>query len=118
MFSLSTVTIGSSNVKALAAFYGKVLDQKTEYENDGWHVWKVGVTYLVIGEHSEVKGKSKEPPRIMFNLDTKDVKGEFKRIKELGAEVIAEPYEQGGGWIATFADPDGNYFQLVTSWEE
>jgi len=22
-----------------------------------------------------------------------------------------------GGWIATFADPDGNYFQLMSPWE-
>jgi predicted enzyme related to lactoylglutathione lyase len=26
--------------------------------------------------------------------------------------------ENTGGWIATFADPDGNYFQLMTPWEE
>jgi len=38
----------------------------------------------------------------------------------LGAEVIAEPYQMGAdddqfqGSIATFADPDGNYFQLMT----
>ena len=37
----------------------------------------------------------------MFNLETKDVKEEFERIKKLG----------------TFADPDNNYFQLVTPWE-
>jgi predicted enzyme related to lactoylglutathione lyase len=28
--------------------------------------------------------------------------------------VIKEPYEMEGGWIATLADPDGNYFQLVS----
>jgi predicted enzyme related to lactoylglutathione lyase len=28
--------------------------------------------------------------------------------------VIAEPYAIGEGWIATLADPDGNYFQLMT----
>ena len=39
---------------------------------------------------------------------------EFERIKAAGATVIREPYEMGGGWIATLADPDGNYFQLVT----
>ena len=56
-----------------------------------------------------------------MNFETKDVKEEFDRIKELGAHVIAEPYKMGEdseGWIATFADPDGNYFQLMTPWEE
>jgi predicted enzyme related to lactoylglutathione lyase len=34
--------------------------------------------------------------------------------------VVAEPYhpmEDQKGTIATFADPDNNYFQLMTPWE-
>jgi len=48
------------------------------------------------------------------------VQGEFKRIKDLGATVIQEPYQPGGGeqaqefWMATFADADGNYFQIAS----
>jgi predicted enzyme related to lactoylglutathione lyase len=45
-----------------------------------------------------------------------------KRLSEfygLGTRVVAEPYRMGEGdmWIATFADPDGNYFQLMSPWE-
>ena len=74
---------------------------------------------LAIGPHSEVKGKNPQPERIMLNFATADVNGEFERIKALGAEVVAEPYEAGGGGMVmcTFADPDGNYFQLTTPWE-
>jgi predicted enzyme related to lactoylglutathione lyase len=50
----------------------------------------------------------------MFNFETAQVKEEFERIKALGAAVIREPYQIGEGWIATLADPDGNFFQLVT----
>ena len=56
----------------------------------------------------------------MLNFSTPDVNGEFERIKALGAEVVAEPYAPGGGpgmQMCTFADPDGNYFQLATPWE-
>ncbi len=63
-------------------------------------------------------GKAKDPGRIMFNFETKEVKDEFEKIKTAGATVIKEPYEMGGGWIATLADPDGNYFQLMTPWDE
>jgi len=35
-----------------------------------------------------------------------------------GAETVKEPYEMGSLWIATFADPDGNYFQLMSPWKE
>jgi predicted enzyme related to lactoylglutathione lyase len=50
----------------------------------------------------------------MLNFETSQVKEEFERIKALGAEVIRAPYDMEGGWIATLADPDGNYFQLVS----
>jgi len=59
-------------------------------------------------------GKAKDPGRLMFNLETAQVKEEFERIKTSGVTDIRETYEMGGGWIATLADPDGNYFQLVT----
>ena len=61
-----------------------------------------------------MKGSAKDPGRVMFNFETPQVKEEFERIKTLGAKVVQEPYEMGGGWIATLADVDGNYFQLVT----
>ena len=48
---------------------------------------------------------NKRPRRIMINFETTQVKDEFERIQKLGAEVIREPYEMGGGWIATLADP-------------
>jgi len=54
----------------------------------------------------------------MINFETTDVKGEFDRLKALGATVQQEPYQPGpaGGemWLATLADPDGNYFQLAS----
>lgn len=59
-------------------------------------------------------GNAKDPGRVMFNLETAQVKEEFERMKALGAQVVREPYEIGDGWIATLADPDGNYFQLMT----
>lgn len=110
--------IGTPDSKRLAEFYEKVFDKKADMEEDGgWYGWMVGSTFFSIGIHSEVKEKAKEPQRIIFNFETEDVKGEFERIKDSGAEVIKEPYEISGAWIATLADPDGNYFQLMTPWE-
>ncbi len=48
---------------------------------------------------------------------TPDVQDEFDRMKAAGGIVVAEPYEfeqAPGSKIATFEDPDGNYFQLMT----
>lgn len=110
--------LGTSQVQKMAEFYEKVFDRKADMTEGDWHGWSVGNSYLSIGAHSEVKGQAKEPQRIMFNFETKEVKEEFERIKNIeGIKIIKEPYEMGDGWISTLADPDGNYFQLVTPWE-
>jgi predicted enzyme related to lactoylglutathione lyase len=99
--------IGTANPKALAEFYEKVFEKKPDPEMSGdvFFGWQVGSTFFNIGE------------RIILNLETDDVKEEFDRLKSLGAEVVKEPYEIEGMWIATFADPDGNYFQLMSPWK-
>ena len=111
--------VGTMQPKVLADFYKQVFNAPSDSDDEGWYGWLVGNTYFMIGEHSEMGGKTKDPGRIMINLETKDVKGEFERIKKIeGAEVVKEPYEMGGMWIATFADPDGNYFQLMPPWKQ
>lgn len=113
--------IGSENPKKLAEFYKKVFGKDADWAEGDWSGFSVGTSWLTIGSHDKVKGKSPSPERLMFNFETKDVKGEFERIKELDAEVVAEPYQPGEApemWIATFADPDGNYFQLMSPWKE
>lgn len=103
--------------RVMAEFYEKVFGKKPDMSEEGWAGWQMGGCFFGVGEHSEMSGKTKDPGRIMFNLETKEVKKEFDRIKEAGATVIKEPYEMQGAWIATLADPDGNYFQLMTPWE-
>lgn len=117
MLNLNSIMIGTKNPKALAEFYEKVFGKPAESEEANYYGWLVGATYLSVGEHSEVNGTSKEPQRIMLNFETTEVKEEFARIQSLGATVIREPYELQGMWIATFADPEGNYFQLMSPWK-
>ena len=117
MLNLNSVMIGSTQPKVVAEFYERVFARPADYADEGGYAWQAGNAYLTLGEHSEVKGKAKEPQRLLLNFETKEVKEEFERIKGLGAKVIKEPYEMEGVWIATFADPDGNYFQLMSPWE-
>ena len=119
MLNLNSIMIGTHDPNALADFYEQVFQKKADMEEGGWFGWSVGSSFFSIGEHSEVKDKAKEPQRVIYNFETKEVKEEFERIKNIkGAEVIKEPYEMQGMWIATIADPDGNYFQLATPWEQ
>ncbi len=108
--------IGTKQPKVLATFYEKVLGKPADMvdTDNGFWGWQAGTVYLSILDHSEMGGKTKDPGRLIFNFETVQVKEEFNRIKAIGATVVKEPYAMGQGWIATLADPDGNYFQLVT----
>ena len=118
MLNLNSMMIGTMQPKVMADFYEKVFGKKPDMAEDKWYGWSVGSSFFSIGEHSEMNGMAKEPGRIMFNLETKEVKEEFDRIKGIGTKVIKEPYQMDGSmWIATFADPDGNFFQLMSPWE-
>ena len=116
MLDLNSVMIGTTQLKTLATFYEMVIGRPADMADDehGFYGWRVGSCYLSVLEHSEMGGKAKDPGRVMINLETSQVKEEYERIKASGATVIREPYDMAGGWIATLADPDGNYFQLVS----
>lgn len=119
MLNLNSIMMGSMQPNVLAEFYEKVFEKKPDMEEGGYFGWSVGSCFLTVGEHDKAVGKSKDPVRVIFNLETSEVKEEFERIKQIeGAEIIQEPYEMGGAWIATLADPDGNYFQLMSPWEK
>ncbi len=115
MLNLTSIMIGTKQPLVLAAFYEKVLGKPADMvdRDNGFWGWQVGSAYISILEHSEMGGNTKDPGRMIINFETPQVKEEFERIKALGGTVIREPYDMGGGLIATLADPDGNYFQLL-----
>src|SRR5258708_1191304 len=109
--------IGSAQPQVLAEFYAKVFGSPADMTDGGYSMWQGSNCSLSVGEHSEVEGQGKEAGRIMVNVETKQVKEEFERLKSMSATVIKEPYELSGFWIATLADPDGNFIQLMNPWE-
>ncbi len=107
--------IGTKQPLVLAAFYEKVFGKPADMsdQENGFWGWQVGNAFMGVLTHSEMGGSSKDPGRVIINFETTQVKEEFERIKALGGKVIKEPYAMGDGFIATLADPDGNYFQLM-----
>jgi predicted enzyme related to lactoylglutathione lyase len=119
---LSEVMIGSENPNKLGEFYEKTFG-KAGWKDDNWFGFAVGGGSLMVGPHSEVEGMSEEPARIMISVESDDLKADFEKFSSLGATVIAEPYQPSetdnpNVWLATLSDPDGNYIQLSTPWEE
>ena len=112
----NSILIGSENPEGLVAYYNRLLGEPT-WNEGGYVGWLIGSGGVSVGPHSEVHGPNKEPGRIIWNIESEDVKGDFERFKAAGATVVREPYtfeEAPGTWIATFSDPDGNYFQLTS----
>jgi len=109
------VMIGSQDSHALAAFYTRVLGDPSAQEGD-WYWWEDDAQ-IMLGNHSDVHGKNATPQRVMLTFEVDDIVQSFEHLRDFGAEVIAEPYQpEGGGgiWLATVADPDGNYVQINT----
>lgn len=117
MLNLNSILLSSEDPKGLAEFYGKILQSKPEWTGGEFVGFPMESGILVIGPHDKVKGKNPNPERVICDFETENVQQEFERIKGFGAQVIAEPYHPGEAkemTLATFADPDGNYFQLAS----
>jgi predicted enzyme related to lactoylglutathione lyase len=114
--NFNSILIGSDNAERLAAYYTRLFGEPT-WNDGGYTGWLIGSGAVTVGPHSEVAGPNAHPGRLIWNIESPDVQGDFERLKAAGAIVIREPYGfEGapGSLIATFADPDDNYFQLTT----
>jgi predicted enzyme related to lactoylglutathione lyase len=113
--NFNSILIGSEDPARLAEFYTKLFGAPA-WDDNGYVGWMIGSGSVTVGPHDQVKGPNAAPGRLIWNIESTDVKGDFERFKAAGAKVIAEPYTFEGApdsWIATLADPDENYFQLA-----
>jgi predicted enzyme related to lactoylglutathione lyase len=112
----NSILIGSAEPQRLVDYYTKLFG--TPGMSDGGYTgWQLGSGFVTVGPHDEVIGKNAHPGRLIWNIETPDVKAEFDRMKAAGAIVVREPYSFEGypdSLIATLADPDDNYFQLTS----
>jgi predicted enzyme related to lactoylglutathione lyase len=114
--NFNSILIGSADPQRLTDYYTKLFGAPM-MDDGGYAGWTLGTGFVGVGPHSEVSGNNLSPGRLIWNIESDDVKGEFERMKAAGAIVVREPYEfEGapGSSIATLADPDGNYFQLMS----
>ena len=118
---LEAINLFSENAKRLSDFYKTKVGLKVGFEavmgendeEDYELILGKGPNLYVI-DHSKVKGKNKNPDRVIFNLEVDDINKETSRLKRAKVKQVQPTYHvEGYGWISTFADVDGNYFQLV-----
>jgi len=117
---MESILLSSEDGQKLADFYKETVGLKRtqvmemgENEEKGFEFELSGVN-LYIMDHSEVKGKSHDPSRVMFNLEVDDIEKETARLDKVGVKKVQDIYHiEGYGLIATYEDIDGNYFQFV-----
>jgi predicted enzyme related to lactoylglutathione lyase len=115
--NFNSILIGSEDPQRLVDYYTRLFGEPT-WNEGGYTGWMIGSGAMTVGPHDQVKGQNAHPGRIIWNIESPDVRGDFERFKAAGATVVREPYGFGEGddqgSIATFADPDDNYFQLMS----
>jgi predicted enzyme related to lactoylglutathione lyase len=114
--NFNSILIGSADPARLVEYYTKLFGEPG-FADGGYTGWQIGSGFVTVGPHDQVNGQNPQPGRLIWNIETPDVKGEFERMKAAGAIVVREPYSFEGypdSAIATLADPDDNYFQLTT----
>lgn len=106
---LTHLTFDCADAATLAEFWSAVLDQPVD---DGASpefatvTGKPGWMFIQVPEGKSAKN------RVHPDLSTGDLAAELTRLKELGATHLADHTEDGTSW-ATFADPEGNEFDVV-----
>ena len=108
------INVTSEQPDRLKSFYRDTvgLAPNPEVGEDG--AFKAGETAFIIDGHSDVKGATKEPQRMLLNFFVEDLAAEQKRLEGEGVKFIRTAgREDWGGVISTFLDPDGNYCQLI-----
>jgi predicted enzyme related to lactoylglutathione lyase len=114
--NLNSILIGSEDPQRLVDYYTRLFGEPA-WNEGGYVGWLIGSGAVTVGPHDEVHGRNAHPGRIIWNIESPDVRADFDRLKAAGAIVVREPYgfeDVADAAIATFADPDDNYFQLMS----
>jgi len=117
---LEGLNLFTENAKRLSTFYRDKVGLAVTFEGEMGEddeIYELALgkgPNLYIIDHSKVHGKNKNPEMIIFNIEVDDIKREVARLRRAKVRQIQPTYHvEGYGWLCTFADVDGNYFQLV-----
>jgi predicted enzyme related to lactoylglutathione lyase len=106
---IGSLLIGSSNVDAMKDWYRRAFGVS---ENE-MGAFAFGGVQLFVEAHTEVSGPTKEPARVIINLDVDDCRGIESHLDGMGVTWIRKVEQMPFGLIGTVADPDGNYIQII-----
>ena len=87
--NFNSILIGSEDPQRLVDYYTKLFGEPA-WSDGGYSGWLIGAGALTVGPHDQVKGTNSEPGRIIWNIETPDVKELYDRFTAAGATVVGE----------------------------
>jgi len=81
MLDFNSILVFSKDPKKLADFYSQVFQKVPDWTEGGYYGFMTGKGIIAFGPHDKVQGRNTTPERIMFNFETKNVKGECEPIR-------------------------------------
>lgn len=106
---IGSLLIGSSQVAAMKQWYENAFGVSAN-EMGAYDFGGVG---LFIEEHSQVSGPTKEPARLIINLNVDDCRALEAHLKSQNVSWEREVEQMPFGLIGTVTDPDGNFIQII-----
>ncbi|MCL5970078.1 MAG: VOC family protein [Patescibacteria group bacterium] len=121
ILSAEGIIVFSENAKKLSDFYEEKVGLEITFEakmtEDSQNLFAFEMeegSVLYIVDNKKVRGKNKDPNRIMISFEFDDIKEEVKRLKDNGVRLIQDIYSViDYGLVSIFEDLDGNHFQIV-----
>ena len=103
-----SMLLGSTRPAELRAWYIKALAP----EFTGAGPIDLGGFLLVIDGRDDVEAKNNEPGRVILNFHVEDFGAAQAQLNSAGVQWISVD-DRTKGKFGTFADPDGNYLQII-----
>lgn len=106
---IASLLVGSSQADVMKDWYQKAFGVSPNEMG----AFDFGGFQLFIEPHTDVSGPTKEPARVIINMNVDDCRAIEAQLKSHNVRWIREVEQMPFGLIGTFADPDGNYLQII-----
>jgi catechol 2,3-dioxygenase-like lactoylglutathione lyase family enzyme len=104
-----SILLGTTRPAELREWYRRVL--APGHEGDG--PIDLGGFLLVIDKRDDVSAKNNEPGRMILNFHVDDFDAVEEQLLAAGVDWLSPAEDRPPGRFGTFADPDGNYLQII-----
>jgi glyoxylase I family protein len=114
---LEHTAIASPNPQALAEWYATHLEFRINFEYAGNYFVRANngsMLEIIPSEGERGSNKMKDPGIRHLAIEVDDFDAGYARLKQLGVQIVKEPFETQGNRLVFFTDLDGNLLHLIS----